>query len=244
MHSADNRKEKKQLTVRMGERFVFDRTRLSAPQIADTLRERILSLELEPGTTLSRAELQKWFGVSQIPLRDALLKLEEEGLVMTYPQYATRVSRINLDRARQAHFMRRAVETDIVRLLASSSSPAVIGELRHANKRLKIEIEAQDHAAFLIADREFHRIMYQHAELLDVWATLRANSGHLDRLRRLNLPSVGLDRIASQHDRLVDTIENGDPEQAAGVLREHLANTFTMLDTIGEEFPGFIEVSV
>ena len=117
----------------------------------------------------------------------------------------------------------------------------MIGELRHANKRLKIEIEAQNHAAFLIVDQEFHRIMYHYAELLDLWATLRANSGHLDRLRRLNLLNVGLDRIASQHDRLVDTIENGDPEQPAGVLRKHLANTFSMLDTIGEEFLDFIE---
>lgn len=68
-------------------RFVFDHTRQTAPQIADFLREQFLSLAIKPGTHLSRAELQEKFGVSQTPVRDALLKLEEEGLVNPAGQY-------------------------------------------------------------------------------------------------------------------------------------------------------------
>src|SRR3546814_4824618 len=61
--------------------FAIDRKRLAAQQICDDLRERILGLELKPGTGLSRPALAEFYRVSQTPIRDAILKLEQEGLV-------------------------------------------------------------------------------------------------------------------------------------------------------------------
>ena len=79
-----------------------DRSRQAAPQVFEHLREKIMSMELVPGTVLSRQELQLQFGLSSTPIRDALLKLAEESLVEIFPQHATRVSPIDLDLARQA----------------------------------------------------------------------------------------------------------------------------------------------
>ena len=73
----------------------LDRTRQAAPQVFEQLRERIVSLALPPGTVLARAELAQAFGVSQTPVRDALMRLGEEGLVDVFPQHATLVSRID-----------------------------------------------------------------------------------------------------------------------------------------------------
>ncbi len=84
----------------------------------DRLRGMIISLELPPGSSLSRAALAGQFGVSSTPIRDALMRLDEEGLVEVFPQYATVVSRIDVHRAQQAHFLRQALELEIVRLLA------------------------------------------------------------------------------------------------------------------------------
>lgn len=100
----------------------LDRTRQIAPQIVEYLRERILALDLAPGTALSRVELQKQFGLSQTPVRDALMRLEEEGLVTVYPQYATLVSKIDINLARQTHLMRRAVEQEAVFNLAEKAN--------------------------------------------------------------------------------------------------------------------------
>src|SRR3982751_1691208 len=103
----------------------LDRSRHAAPQVFERLREMILVLDLVPGTVLSRAELAARFGVSQTPIRDALLRLGEEGLVDIFPQHATVVSRINLASARQAHFLRKSIELEVVRTLASQPSPAL-----------------------------------------------------------------------------------------------------------------------
>src|SRR5204862_5238583 len=90
------------------------------------------SLELPPGSPLSRAALAGQFGVSSTPIRDALMRLEEEGLVEVYPQHATVVSRIDVERAQQAHFLRQSLELEIVRLLALDRGDQLIDELTRA----------------------------------------------------------------------------------------------------------------
>src|SRR5258705_13329177 len=88
----------------------LDRDRQAAPQVFERLRGMIISLELPPGSPLSRAALAGQFGVSSTPIRDALMRLEEEGLVDVFPQYATVVSRGDGRLAHQAHFLRQAGE--------------------------------------------------------------------------------------------------------------------------------------
>ena len=76
----------------------LDRDRQAAPQVFERLRDMIVSLLLPPGSSLSRAALAAQFGVSSTPIRDALMRLEEEGLVDVFPQHATVVSRIDVHR--------------------------------------------------------------------------------------------------------------------------------------------------
>src|SRR5258708_31516768 len=96
----------------------LDRDRQAAPQVFERLRGMIISLALPPGSALSRAALAGQFGVSSTPIRDALMRLEEEGLVDVFPQYATVVSRGDGRLAQQAHFLLNAVELEILRGLA------------------------------------------------------------------------------------------------------------------------------
>src|SRR5258706_5427538 len=110
----------------------LDRDRQAAPQVFERLRGMIISLALPPGSPLSRAALAGQFGVSSTPIRDALMRLEEEGLVDVFPQYATVVSRVDVRLAQQAHFLRQAVELEIVRALAVTHYPTFVAELNPA----------------------------------------------------------------------------------------------------------------
>ena len=72
------------------------RSQQAAGQVYEQLRDMILSLMLKPGTVLSRADLQRQFGLSSTPIRDALMRLEEAGLVEVFPQSGTLVSLIDV----------------------------------------------------------------------------------------------------------------------------------------------------
>lgn len=214
----------------------LDRSRQAAPQIADVLRERILALDLPPGTVLPRAELAERFGVSQTPVRDALTKLGEEGLVDIFPQHATIVSRIDVPAALRAHFLRRALELEIVRELASrraSELATVLPLLRARIAEQKRALAAKDYGTFTRADHAFHHEMYVAAGVAELWPLIRQRSGHVDRLRRLNLPAKGkAQAVLRDHAAITDAIEARRPDAAQAALRAHLAGTLTFVEEV------------
>ena len=218
-----------------------DRSRQAAPQVFEQLREAIVSLELAPGTVLSRAELAEQFSLSQTPIRDALIKLGEEGLIDIFPQHATVVSRIDVGSAQQAHFLRRAIEMEVVGTLAGRPDAELIAALRR-----QIDVQAavmgdKTLREFIAADQAFHRLMYEAAGVPDLFDLVRQRSGHVDRLRLLHLPTAGKERaIVRDHRRIVDAIAGGHVEAAQAGLRDHLSGTLSKVDEIRARNPAYL----
>lgn len=211
--------------------------------VFDSLREEIIALTIAPGTVLSRTEIQARFGVSSTPVRDALLRLEDEGLVEIYPQHATKVSLIDTARAREGQFLRRAVETEVVRCLAGTANPASAGALRVLLRRQSALASVADHEAFMQADRDFHRTMYEQAGAANLWPLVCRQGGHIDRLRRLNLPSPGkMAEILRDHERLVSAIEQGAVDEATSILRDHLSRSLGYIETLRQRHPDYFRI--
>lgn len=220
--------------------FQFDRTRHAAPQVFEHLRDQILSMALPPGTLLSRPELAEQYGTSQTPVRDALIRLGEEGLVDIFPQHATVVSPIDVALARQAHFLRRSVELEIVRTLAQQADPVLVERLRASIARQRVMLAMENLDEFSVTDQAFHRELYDAAEVPHLWTLVRRQSGHLDRLRRLHLPIPGKAlAVLRDHDAIVDAIASGDPARAESALRAHLSGTLANIDDIRARYAGY-----
>jgi DNA-binding GntR family transcriptional regulator len=219
----------------------LDRSRHAAPQVFERLREMIVSLELAPGTVLSRAELAAQYGLSQTPVRDALTKLGEEGLVDIYPQHATVVSRISVASALQALFLRRAIELEVVRALAERHDDELIDELRSTIAEQQRLSDLERYEQFSVMDQAFHRQMYEAAAVPQLWDLVRRLGGHIDRLRRLHLPVEGKTMaVVREHSELLDAIEKGDAEAAQAAVRKHLSGTLNQIDQIRESHPTFL----
>lgn len=218
----------------------FDRSRQAAPQVFEHLREQIVSLQLAPGTVLSRSELAEQLGLSQTPIRDALIKLGEEGLVDIYPQHATVVSRIDVASAREAHFLRQAIETEVVGTLAAAADKTLVTRLR-----TQIDVQASlvggdSFREFIGADQTFHRVMYDAAGVPNLFQLVQRHSGHVDRLRLLDLPSTGKQRaILRDHRAIVDRIAAGDAAAAQDSVREHLSGTLSRIEAIRAAHPAY-----
>ncbi|HWL82235.1 MAG TPA: GntR family transcriptional regulator [Roseomonas sp.] len=219
----------------------LDRTRQAAPQVFEQLREQILAIRLVPGAVLSRLALQRAFGLSQTPIRDALSRLAEEGLVDVFPQHATRVSRIHLGLARQAHFLRVAIELEVVRVVAEAPPPATLERLQAMLGEQERLLAAADYGALTAGDASFHRELYLTAGMPDLWEMVRQKSGHIDRLRRLNLPDPGkAEAVVHDHGRLLAALRQGDPGAAQAALRAHLSGTLRSVDQIRARHPGYV----
>lgn len=220
----------------------LDRSRQAVPQVLEHLRKAIMSLELPPGHVMVRQDIADQFGVSQTPVREALLRLSEEGLVDVFPQYATLVSRIHIGAARQAHFLRRAIELELVHQLAKQPPEGLVAEMQRLIAQQAQLAQQQQWSEFVEADRQFHRTMYEAANMPQLWEVVMRSSGHVDRLRRLHLPSGGkAAAIVQDHRAITEGIEAQHPEQAQHALRQHLSGTLSAVDSICEAYPDYVD---
>lgn len=221
--------------------FTLDPTRHAAPQVVESLRAAIISMELAPGSSLDRGELAQRFGISQTPVRDALIRLSEEGLVVVRAQYTTQVSRIDVPAAREAHFLRRSIEIEIARQLATEHEDGVIADLRLQLSRQAELAEKKDFLGFIAADKEFHRLMYMAAGLPRLWSVVVRMSGHVDRLRLLHSPFAGkAESIMGEHHAILDAIQSRDAEAAQAAVRDHLSGTLASVDEIQKRYPEYL----
>ncbi|MDR7331260.1 GntR family transcriptional regulator [Roseateles asaccharophilus] len=223
--------------------FTLDPTRHAAPQVVEALRAAIISMELAPGIALDRAELAQQFGVSQTPVRDALIRLSEEGLVIIRAQYTTQVSRIDVPAAREAHYLRRSIEIEIARQLAVTHDDTFIADLRTQLERQADLAARKDFIGFIAADKEFHRLMYVAAGLPRLWAVVVRMSGHVDRLRLLHIPTVGkTESTLAAHLAILTAIASRDADAAQHAVRDHLSGTLASVDEIHKRHPDFLIV--
>jgi DNA-binding GntR family transcriptional regulator len=216
------------------------RGRGGSAHVFDALRQEIIALSLAPGTVLSRAELQGRFGLSSTPVRDALMRLQEEGLVEVFPQHATMVSPIDLAKARQGQFLRRSIELEVVRSLASKPDPIVVERLTSLIRQQTAFAKLGEHGAFTAADQAFHKTMYESANVAELWDLVARHSGHIDRLRRLHLPVPGKMRdVIRDHQAIVDAIAAGKPDEAQAALRDHVSRSLGFVETLRSSHPNY-----
>lgn len=198
------------------------------------LRDRIVSLEFLPGAQLSRMELAASYGVSQTPVRDALQMLEKEGLVIVFPQSRTEVTRIDLAQARETQFLRMSLELEVVRTLCMQNA-------LHAVERAERLVQLQHTALtvdgdldrFSALDRQFHRSMFEDAGVLDLWELVQSRSGHIDRLRNLNLMDPGkAATILAAHQEITAQMRAFDVAASQEAVRRHLSGTLAKVEDI------------
>jgi DNA-binding GntR family transcriptional regulator len=211
-------------------------------QIHDALRERIIALEFVPGQNLSRAEIADFFGGSQTPVRDAMLKLEEEGgrSARDLPQSKTEVSRIDVEQARETQFLRLSIELDVTRRLTLERRPDQLASARKLISAQKATLRDGDLEQFSHLDRKFHHALCEAAGVANLWQLVTSRSGHIDRLQHLNLPHPGKpDNILHYHKEILRGIEAGNIGMTEKAVREHLSGTLTAVDQIVARHPDY-----
>ncbi|CUA98028.1 DNA-binding transcriptional regulator, GntR family [Pannonibacter indicus] len=205
------------------------------------LRQRIIRGELAPGTLLSEAEMARSFGSSRQPVREAFIKLAEEGLVEVRPQRGTLVRKISIKRVMDIRFVREAIEANVVHLLASEPEPAIIADLRAqiAHQR-EAAADAQD--VFMALDETFHHTMARVIGKTYAWDVVESVKAQMDRVRYLSFADFPVPRLIAQHEAIVDAIEARNPQAAEEAMRIHLREILKDLPNIAAARPELFDM--
>ena len=200
-----------------------------------TIRDAIVDGSLPPGQVIKDTTLAASLGLSVAPVRSALARLADDGLVESKPQSHTRVSPLRPKDVRDAVVVVRAMHEIAVREAADRLSDADLVAMREANRRFAAAVAAGDVDAALSADDELHGVLLSRCENAAVRATVERFTPLIRRLERQRFGAPhGPDSIAL-HEALVDTCR-AEPEVAVAV-------TTTIWSTLLEELDEAVDAT-
>jgi DNA-binding GntR family transcriptional regulator len=222
------------------ERALSIRRVTTAKAIFDRLYADILSLRLPPGTALQEKRIAEEFGVSRTPVREALLRLSEGGLVDIYPQSGTVVSRVSVGAIPEAVVVRKSLECTTVERATTIASAADIGKLQAIIARQKAYAVLGDTSSFHEQDEAFHEAIAQIAGYPGIWTILKTVKVQIDRARRLTLPVLGrMDHVIGEHESILEAIAAHDVQQARERMLLHLSAVIPDVAELRSRYPDY-----
>jgi DNA-binding GntR family transcriptional regulator len=202
--------------------------------VAERLRAAIRSGMYGPGDRLVERRVARQLGVSHIPVREALTRLEEEGLVERLPRRGARVALLTPQMLEEVSSLRIVLEQLVVRRVQDQWTAGAGETLQHIVDRMKDAAGRVDREAVHDCDQEFHEELWRiadHKLLLDVVAQLRGRTNHFFRAAAASLGPQELLEHAESHQRLLDIIAAGNARAAERAMKDHVA---TATRRIGE----------
>jgi DNA-binding GntR family transcriptional regulator len=207
--------------------------------VFDALLAAIKDLRLPPGASLSETELATRLQVSRTPIREAIARLVEIGLVQVLPQVGTRVARIRLDEVEQARFVREHLE--VAAFAAACQHRGVdLSELRGLVARQEDAHLARDISVFFETDEAFHAEIFRLSGYPVAWQVVAPIKLQLDRMRRLSMPDPTTTQdLINEHAFLVDALGRGAVREGTARLRHHARRVTEYAPSLRNRWPDY-----
>ena len=223
----------------------LDRSRPAPRQVFASIRRAIIALELKPNQSISENEVATALEISRTPVREAFIRLIEEGLLVSFPQIGTFIAPISLRGLHQAQFLREAVECACTEQAARRCDVEAAAELALSMQRHREAHASGDLAAFHRCDEDMHRMICDISGFPDIWPTIVETRGHLDRVRQLDLPDTGAAmEVLEQHAGIIEAISANDAAIATKRMRRHLRRVLDRLDIVEKHHPDFFKLKI
>ncbi len=202
--------------------------------VFNTLRQAILRGELEPGERLPEIQLADKLGVSRTPIREAIRKLELEGLVIMIPRKGAVVAEITEKSLRDVLEVRRALEELSVKLACEKIQEEEIEELKVAAKEFEDALKTGDVTAYAEADVKFHDIIYHTTDNERLIQLLNNLSEQMYRYRVEYLKREDShETLLAEHQYIIEMLKKRDVKRAVEAVCTHVDNQVTaVVDTI------------
>lgn len=207
-----------------------------------TIKDKIIRLELKPGSMVSENELATELGLSRGPVREALLELSKVKIVEIYPQRGSFIAPIDYNLIEEACFLRETLEIAVAeRCCNMGLSPEILAALRENVKLQQFYLENSNRDKLSDLDDEFHSMLFLNAGAKNIHSLISGMFVHFDRLRAMTITALKDIKFVDEHELILKTIVERDCESAKSLMHAHLTRYKVEKEEIREHYPEYLE---
>jgi DNA-binding GntR family transcriptional regulator len=200
-----------------------------------SIKEHILDGRLDEDSRLTEGSLSSRLGISKSPIREALNRLEAEGLVHIEPRKGAYLRRLSMSEMNELYELREALEVHVVRTV--KVTPALLTELNQSVKRQRAFMKVNDKARSIEEDVHFHAELARSTENSHLCTVLQNTQNQIWLCRRKTYDLSG-STAPDYHQVIVDALQENDRVRAQETMREHIQNVRRGLLQFMEEHQG------
>jgi GntR family transcriptional regulator, rspAB operon transcriptional repressor len=190
--------------------------------IYQTIKERIINMQLRPGEVLMAKRLAEQLGASRTPVREALVRLAHEELIEPSEGRKFKVAELNLVRIMEIYDIRAALEGKAVAVAVEKATDEQLEQLERTHSILQNDFKQSDYDAFLVADFAFHQKIVEICGNQSMKKILENMAMHIQRIRYLTVNIE--DRLLNtlpEHGAILDALKRRDSAEAQRALNVH-----------------------
>jgi len=206
-------------------------------EVTAALRQAIVTLALPPGATLDKGAICERLSVSRFPVSEALARLSAEGLVDIAPQRGSTVSLVRIADVKEYMLIRKALESEALRVLIGTHRPELIDALHENMARQRAVAGKDDADAFHQIDVDFHDIIFRSMKFTKIKNIIDSARANLDRARRLIITPRRLALTIAEHQAILDGILAEDAGRATKAIRAHIDAVMVELFAFAKQHP-------
>ena len=195
----------------------------AAEQVYRLLRDAIITCQLEPNEAISENRICNMFGVSRSPVRIAVTRLAEDGLIEIFPQRGTFVAPIRIKKVLEAQFARTALEVALAEQAAGNWTDSDTAEIGANLTQQMLHAQQRDAWSFFLDNESFHQMIARAARLEGVWSTVQTVKTIWDRIGHLaNRVPAHTKEVIAEHQAILRALEQRNAAVAASAMRQHM----------------------
>ncbi|SCZ76518.1 GntR family transcriptional regulator [Acidaminobacter hydrogenoformans] len=208
--------------------------------VYDLLKEKIISLELQPGQRISEKEIAESLTVSRTPVREAFIKLSREGLLYVLPQRGTYISQIDLKQVEEARFIRETLEIKVLEMAVDSFPKAQLEKLKKNLDQQKACMDNRQFSKYLELDESFHKIIFEGCDKAQTWRFIDMVNTQYKRIRLLSFTVEDvIKNLIEQHTMIYEAIRDHDQEKAYKIITNHIRKLISEQQALKKKYPGY-----
>ena len=205
------------------------------------LKDNIIRLELEPGSSISDREVAARLSLSRTPVREALLELAKSRVVDIYPQRGSVVSLIDYDLVEEAYFVRKVLETAVVELACEKAADSLPEDLEDNVKLQRFYQQERNTEKLMELDDEFHRLIFKAAGKMQAYEMMKGMMVHFDRVRNMALGTIKDRSLVEDHEKILKAVRSHDKESARALMEKHLSRYQVDEEEVRRRYPGYFK---